>query len=262
MDLSVRSRVDQHMLAAQTELYRTISGGLFEITKNWARGFSGLRWPNFNVFLPLKPAALTDDNLADAAAFFVDRREYYSVELVHDRFPEGPDFLDKRGYQALPPQPAMVLDEFPTGVQSHLEVSVEPVKTVPALTAFCTILHQVFDFPLEDMIKLAPVSHLKNPVIQHYLAFLDEQPVGAGTVVYAEGVSSIWNLSTVDAFRKRGVATTLLHRMLNDTQEKRRCQFTMLYSAAQTYHLFNKFGFEIYTQRQWFLPPGIVYDDE
>jgi ribosomal protein S18 acetylase RimI-like enzyme len=262
MDLSVRSRLDQHMLAAQTELYRTISGGLFEITKNWARGYSGLRWPHFNVFLPLMPAALTDDNLADAAAFFVDKRVYYSVELVHDRFPEGPDFLDKRGYQALPPQPAMVLDEFPTGVQFHLEVSVEPVKTVPALTAFCTILHQVFDFPLEDMIKLAPVSHLKNPMIQHYLAFLDEQPVGAGTVVYAEGGSSIWYLSTIDAFRKRGVATTLLHRMLNDTQEKRRCQFTMLYSAAQTYHLFNKFGFEIYTQRQWFLPPGIVYDDE
>ena len=262
MDPSVRSKLDQHMLSAQTELYRTMSGGMFELTAAWARGFSGLRWPNFNVFLPRTQAALTDDNLADAAAFFGDRGVYYSVELIHDRFPEGPDFLDKRGYQALPPQPAMLLKEFSADIRPNPDVTIEPVRTVPALTAFCTTLHQVFDFPLEDMIKLAPVSHLKSQVIQHYLAFLDEQPVGAGTVVCADGGSSIWNLSTIDPYRKRGVATTLLHRILTDTRENRQCHFTMLYSMAQAYHLFNKFDFEIYTQRQWFLPPGIIYDDE
>jgi N-acetylglutamate synthase-like GNAT family acetyltransferase len=91
---------------------------------------------------------------------------------------------------------------------------------------------------------------------------MDEQPVGAGTLVCAEGVASIRNLATIDAFRQRGVATTLLHRMLVDAHEKKQCCLTGLYATPQAYHLFSKFGFEIYTQRQWFLPPGIDYDDE
>ena len=262
MDAAIRSRLDQHILGAQSILYRTIPGATFEVTSEWARGFSGLRWPNFNVFLPLTPAGLNDDNLADASAYFVDREVYYSVELVHDRFPEGPDFLDKRGYQSLPPQPAMFLQGLPEKVALNSEVVVETVKTVPALTAFCTTLHQVFDFPLADIIKLCPVSQLKSPVLHHYLAFLEEQPVGAGTLVWAEGMASVWNLSTIDSYRQRGVATTLLYRMLHDVYEQERRNLTMLFSTAQAYHFFNKFGFEIYTQRQWFLPPGIDNDEE
>lgn len=262
MDPAVRSKLDQHILAAEAELYGTISGGIFEITPAWARGYSGLRWPHFNVFLPLTQKGLTDDNLADAAAFFVDRRVYYSVELVHDRFPEGPDFLDKRGYQALPPQPAMVLEQFPTDIRPNVDVTIEIVKTVPALTAFCTVMHGVFDFPLEDMIKRTPVKQLKSEMVQHYLAFMDEKPVGAGTIVGSGDVITIRDLATIDSYRQCGVGTTLLYQMLSDAREKRRWNLAALYATPQAYHLFNKFGFEIYTQRQWFLPPGIDYDDE
>jgi hypothetical protein len=199
--------------------------------------------------------------LADTAAFFMDKQVYYSVELVHDHFPEGPDYLDQRGYQSLPPQPAMVLQELSTSVQINPAVEVEAVRTVPSLTAFCTLLHRVFDFPLVDMVKLAPVNHLKSETIHHYLAFLDEQPVSAGTLVCAGEVASLWNVCTVDEFRQRGVATTLLCRMLDDARENG-CQLSMLYSTPQAYQLFSKFGFDIYTQRQWFLPPGIDYYGE
>lgn len=262
MDPAVRSKLEQHILAAEAELYGTISGGIFEITPAWARGYSGLRWPHFNVFLPLSQKGLTDDNLADAAAFFVDRRVYYSVELVHDRFPEGPDYLDKRGYQALPPQPAMVLEEFPVDVRPNFDVTIESVKTVPALTAFCTVLHEVFDFPLEDMIKRTSVKQLKSDMVQHYLAFMDEKPVGAGTIVWSGEVITIRDLATIDSYRQCGVGTTLLYQMLSDAQQQRPWNLAALYATPQAYHFFNKFGFEIYTQRQWFLPPGIDYDDE
>lgn len=261
MESAIREKLDRHALAARAVLYRTITEGIFAITSNWARGYSGLRWPNFNVFLPLTPAGLSDDALADSAAFFSQKQVYYTVELIHDRFPDGPDFLDQRGYQPWPPQPAMYLTSMPEPVQINPDVVVEPVKTVPALTAFCTILHQVFDFPLEDMVQLTPVSHLKNEAISHYLAFWNDVPVGAGTLVHAEGAASIWNVSTLDAYRQRGVATTLLHRMLSDACAQD-CGLAMLYSTAQAFHLFSKMGFEIFTQRQWFLPPGIDYGDE
>jgi GNAT superfamily N-acetyltransferase len=261
IDSSIRAKLSKHIIATQAQLYGTIERGTFEVTADWVRGCSGLRWPNFNVFLPRTPAGLSDDNLADAAAYFADEKVLYSVEIVHDQIPEGPDFLDKRRYQALPPQPAMYLQDFPKNVQQNSEVEIELIRTVPSLTAFCTLLHQVFDFPLDDMVKLFPVSHLKNEVIHHYLAFMDEQPVGTGTVIALADVVSVWNLCTIDPYRQRGIATTLLYRMLQEVGENY-CQAVMLYSNAQAYHLFNKFGFEIFTQRQWFLPPGIDYGDE
>jgi GNAT superfamily N-acetyltransferase len=261
MELTVRSRLDQHIVAAQAALFQTMAGSIFEQTPDWVRSYSGLRWPNFNIFLPLTPAGLSDDILADTAAFFMDKQVFYSVELVHDRFPEGPDFLDQRGYQSLPPQPAMALHEFPADIRLNPAVDVEPVRTVPSLTAFCTLLHRVFDFPLGDMVRLAPVNHLKSQVIYHYLAFMDEQPVGAGTLVCIRDVASVWNMCTIDEYRQRGVATTLLNQMLNDART-RGCRHVMLYSTAQAYQLFSNFGFEIFTQRQWFLPPGIDYGDE
>ena len=265
IDSSTRSKLDQHIVVAQSVRYRTIVGGTFEIMPHWLRGFSGLQSPAFNIFQPLIPAGLKDELLADTAAFFASKEVLYAVEIVHDCLPKAPDFLDQRRYQPLPPQPAMFLQNFPTGndVQLNPEVYVEHIQTVPSLTAFCTLLHQVFDFPLSDMVKFFPVAHLEGKtrkIMRHYLAFMDEQPVSAGTMICLEDVVSIWNVCTVDQYRDRGVATTLLHQMLKDAVESH-CHLVMLYSTPQAYRLFNKLGFEIYTQRQWFLPPGLDYQD-
>jgi ribosomal protein S18 acetylase RimI-like enzyme len=215
------------MIAVRAVNYRTIRGGLLEVMPHWIRGFSGLQLPFFNEFLPLDAAGLTDETLADTAAFFSSRNVYYVS---------------------------------PNTVELNLDLTIERVATVPSLTAFCTIVHAVFDLPLPDLVKLFPARHFEDDRIQHYLAFSDEQPVGAGTTVLTDGVASIWNICTLDSYRRRGVASTLLRRMLADVNEFG-SDITLVYSTPHAYQLFSNFGFEIYTQRQWFLPPGIDYED-
>ncbi len=261
IDTATQTQLEQHILAAQATFFGTINKGTFEIRPNWARGFSGLPWPTYNIFLPRTPAGLNDDILAEAEAFFTDRHVFYCIELVHNRLPDGPDFLDKRGYQSLPPQPAMLLQEIAPTYAINPDIEISPVKTVPGLTAYCTIYHRVFDFPLADITRLFTVAQLKSDVLQHYLAFLDEQPAGIGTLICTEGMSSLWNICTLDQYRHQGVASTLISHMLGQAQAQN-CLPTMLYSTAQAYTLFQKVGFEIYTQRQWFLQPGLDYDDE
>lgn len=261
MDTAIRARLDQHVITNKTVVYRSIPGGTLEATPKWVRGYSGLQSPIFNVYLPLTPAALADDELADTSAFFSSRNAHYVVELMHDRFPEGPEYLNQRHYQPLPPQLAMALAGRHDEVPLNFDIIIERVTTVPALTAFCAILNSVFDFPLKELTKFYPARHFEEKRIQHYLAFVNEQPVGAGTVICADGVASIWNVCTLDSFRQRGVATTLVQRMLVDAGE-RGADLIMLFSTAHAFTLFNKFGFDIYTQCQWFLPPGIDYYEE
>jgi ribosomal protein S18 acetylase RimI-like enzyme len=261
MATTERTRLNQHLIAAQTLLFRSISGGLFELMPTWVRGYSGLELPIFNIFMPTTPAGLSDDTLADTAAFFFSRQSMYAVEIMHDLIPEGPDFLYQRHYTPLPPQPAMVLRNLPTSLSPTGSITVCRVTTVPELTAFCSIQNNVFDFDLRDLRKRFPVHHLKEDRISHYLAFIDEQPVATGSFICTDGVASLWNVCTIDTFRRQGAATAVLQQMLVDIWQ-RGGKLAMLYATAQAFHFFSKFGFTIYSQRQWFLPPSIDFADD
>lgn len=262
MTASLRTLLNKHIFAAQALLFRSIPGGLFELMPEWARGYSGLHLPVFNVFIPRKAAGLTDETLADTAAFFSSRNALYAVELMPDFVPKGADFLNERRYNALPPQPALILsNNEPIVTRFNPAVTVAPVRTVPEITAFCSLQHQVFDFDLQDMLKRFPVTQLQYEKIVHFLAFLQDEPVGTATVICADGVASIWHMGTVDAHRGLGVATTLMSHML-DEAKKQGCRSSLLFSTAQAYKFFAKMGFEIFSQRQWFLPENIEYDDE
>ena len=259
MDASIRSILDRHIVDVQALVYRNIAGGLLEIMPHWIRGFSGLQLPIFNTFLPLNPAGLSDDTLADTAAFFSSRDALYTVELIDDFVPGGGDFLNKCHYQSLPPQPVMVMIGQPEEVDRNVDTVITKIDTVPSLTAFCTLLNSVFEFPLKDLIKMYSVSHLKDDRIRLYLAFLDDLPVSAGALLCTNGAATITNVVTIDDYRRQGVATTLVYRMLADARELD-SELVMVSSTAQAYSLFNRLGFETFTQRQWFLPPGITYE--
>ncbi|MDM8518769.1 GNAT family N-acetyltransferase [Anaerolineales bacterium HSG6] len=263
MDPTIRTKLDNHIIAAQALFYRAMENGLFEILPDWVRGKSGVQIPSFNIFMPLNENGLDDEVFADTAAFFNSQRVVYAIELIHDHLPHGPDYLNKRRYQPLPPQPAMLMSELPTNLKQNAKVRIERVKTVPAHTAFYTTLHAVFDYNIDDVVQLFPVRHLnENQIhtIRHYLAFVDDQPVGTGSIICKHGVASVWNLCTIDAYRRQGIANTLLYTMLNEAN-KDGYDLAMLYATAQSYQLFNQFGFDIFTQRQWFLPPSIQYAD-
>lgn len=259
MDSVLRTRLEKHIISAQAKIFRSIAGGSFELLPDWARGYSGLSIPTFNIFMPRRPIGLTDETLADTAAFFSSSDTLYAIELIHDQMPHGPDFLVERRYVPLPPQPAMVLRKLPNLPPPPAQISVMPVTTVPGLTAFCSLQNAVFDFSFGDLRQLFPVSQLKDNKISHYLAFFNEQPVAAGSLVCADGLASIWNLGTLDQFRRQGIAYYLLQHLLAEAAQQN-CDGVMVYSSAQAYRFFNRMGFEIFTQRQWFLPQNIEYE--
>jgi N-acetylglutamate synthase-like GNAT family acetyltransferase len=265
MTNALRSLLYKHIITTRATLFRTVVGGLFELMPTWARGYTGLQLPVFNLFIPLTPDGLTDETLADTAAFFYSRSSLYAVEMMFDLVPEGANFLNERRYTPLPPQPAMVLGQ--DALRDHAlskvssDIQVEAVSTVPHLTAFCSLQQQVFDFDPQDMLKRFPVTQLRDDKITHFLAFHQEEPVGAGTLVCAGGVASLWHVGTPDEHRHRGVATSLVKQMLS-VAFRQECRSVMVFSTAQAYSFFGGLGFEIFSQRQWFLPESIEYVEE
>jgi GNAT superfamily N-acetyltransferase len=257
MDDALRDRLDDHVIAAQARLIQAVDKSEHKETPSYVRQFTGSRLPNFNLFIPLNSDGLSDEILADSAAYFKSRRVLYATAIDEHRVPDGVAFLNERRYQPLPPQPTLALSKLPSEPPPVQEVEVERVGTVASLTGLYTLLHQVFDFPLSETKRLFPVAQLKDDAVRHFLAFHDDQPVATGTAVCLGGIASIWNMCTLDNYRRRGFATALLHHMLYEAAENG-CRHSMLFSTPMGYSLYDRMGFQIYSYRQWFLSPDVV----
>jgi GNAT superfamily N-acetyltransferase len=247
-------RLDGHILEAHQHFCRTVDGGVFERTRNWVRGYTGSMVSTFNLLLLLNDVALSDDLLSDTAAYFDEQRVPHVVAFDEHRLPGGASFLSARSYQPLPPLPGMVLLGPPRRLRSHPEVVIKRVRTKEELGVYCGLVSQQFGLPLKDTTLLFSVGQLQDPVFRHYVGYLDDVPVVVGTAVIAAGIVSVWNVATHDDTRRKGIATTLMDRLLEDAWEDG-CDSSILYSSPMAYSMYQKLGYTLFTQRRCFLPP-------
>jgi GNAT superfamily N-acetyltransferase len=255
MDAQILHRLDEHVLEAHRHFCQSVDGGVFKRAKDWARGYTGSTIANFNLLLLLNDTALTDDLLSDTAAYFDEQRVPHVVAFDEHRVAGGTNFLHSRNYQPLPPLPALVLLGPPRRLRCHPDLVVERVQTPAATKAYCSLVSELFGLPLADTERMFSANQLQDNAIWHYLGYLGEMPVAAGTAVLAKGIVSVWNVATHDDFRRRGVATALMERLLGDAWENG-CDSSLLYSSPMAYPLYQKLGYELYSQRRCFIPPG------
>lgn len=254
MNDAQRDQLDRQAVQAQMILAQATSNGECEVWDNYILASSNLSLPTFNFFIPLTLTGLTDTTLADASAFFRTRKVPYAVSLEEHRVPDGTEYLSRRRYLPLPPQPIMALTELPTEPKYVNNFIIEPVTTVPGLTALYTLLEFVFDYPPSDVMLLFPATQLSAESIKHFVGFTDSGiPVSAATAVYTDKVVSIWNLCTTDDFRCRGYASALVSHILTEALAQG-CNLSFVYATPLSFSLLNNFGYKLYAIRQWFLP--------
>jgi len=259
MDTSQRARLDAHAVQAHMIMVAASAEGEVEERNNFVLGYTGAALPTYNFFIPLNLRGLTDESLADASAFFNTRATLYAVSLEEHRVPDGTEYLSRRRYQPLPPQPIVATTELPTALVPQNRLVIKMVSTVPDLTAFFSVLRAVYDFSPEEVMLLFPTSQLaKDQGIKHYVGYTPSgTPVTAGTLICAHNVASVWNLGTLDNFRRQGFATILLNYMLCCATESG-CDLSMIYATPMGFSLFNALGYKLYAMRQWFLPQEIA----
>ncbi|MFQ5576617.1 MAG: GNAT family N-acetyltransferase, partial [Anaerolineae bacterium] len=215
MDENQRARLDAHSVQAHLILAGASADGEVEENDKYVLGYTGVDLPTYNFFIPLTLTGLTDETLAHASAFFRTRDTMYAVSLEEHRVPDGTEYLSKRRYQPLPPQTIMACDSLPTTPMAQNQLSIEPVATVPGMTALYTVLKSVFDYTSHEVITLFPTTQLRGEQIKHFVGFSQGGfPVTVGTAIYAQNIVSIWNLCTLDHYRRQGFATAILNYIM------------------------------------------------
>ncbi len=257
MDAAQRVRLDNHAVQAHIILAKSSTEGEIEQNNRYVLGYTGAVLPTHNFFIPLTLAGLTDETLADASAFFRSRNTMYAVSLEEHRVPDGTEYLSKRRYQPLPPQPVMACTHLPAEAIQQNNLRIKHVETVPGMTALYSVLEAVFDYSTDEVMLLFPASQIGQEEIRHYVGYTPEgRPVTIGTAICADKAVSVWNLSTLDNFRRRGYATLLLNKILSDAAQKG-CDLSLIYTTPMGFSLANNLGFKLHALRQWFLPQEI-----
>jgi ribosomal protein S18 acetylase RimI-like enzyme len=254
MDSRIVRRLNEHILEAHRHFCQSVAGGAFERAGGWARGYTGSPVSTFNILLILNEQALTDDLLSDAAAYFEEQRVPHVVAFDEHWLPGGANFLHTRSYQPLPPMPGMVLLGPARRLRPHPDLAVERVKAERAMDVYGNLVSELFGLSRSDTAHLFPANQLKNKAIRHYVGYLDGVPAVVGSAVLAEGIVSVWNVATRDDVRRQGVATSLMEQLLEEAWADG-CDVSLVYSSPMAYSLYQRLGYELYTQRFSFLPP-------
>jgi hypothetical protein len=183
MDTHIINRLDKHILKAHWNLCESVDGGVFERTDDWVRGFTGSAISTFNILLLLRNQALNDDLLSDTDAYFNEQGVPHVVAFDEHWFSGGTEFLHSRNYQPLPPLPGMVLLGPPRRMRPHPDLVVERVGTPAEMSVYCKLISELFGLPITETTHLFSANQVQDDAIRHYVGYVDEVPVVAGTGV-------------------------------------------------------------------------------
>jgi predicted GNAT family acetyltransferase len=187
--------------------------------------------------------------IAMRLAYFQER----GVEAVswwlepHVERTEWEPYLLRAGFRADESTPGMAVDvgKLVVPAQQPDGLAVLPVEDDAALRAWIPLLLSGFGLPatrFESAVDLFTGLGLGLPV-RHYLGTLEGDPVATSTLFLGAGVAGIYNVTTRDEARGRGIGTALT---LAPLQDARRLGYRVgiLQSSSQGFPVYRRMGFE------------------
>jgi len=107
------------------------------------------------------------------------------------------------------------------------------------LSDFC---YKVFSFMLLN----------DTPSASAFLAYYDGNPVASSLIYYEEGVAGIYNVTTVEEARGKGIGTAITLVPLNEAK-KLGYEIAILHSSEMALNMYKQMGFKEYCTIEWFI---------
>jgi GNAT superfamily N-acetyltransferase len=152
-------------------------------------------------------------------------------------------FLERHGFEREKEQSIMVFDGEPLGNGANSRVA---VKETNDIDAFDRLVVKGFQMPSEwkeafDKLSVA----FKGKDIKHYLAYLDNRPVGTVSLFSRSKVGCILNVSTLREYRRNGIGTELTAHAISESVKAGNNLHTLQTDrGGEAEKLYQKIGFK------------------
>lgn len=213
-------------------------------TPGYTLTYSGLNWlHSLNQLWLHSPEAISDEALVIAQEFFGRYQAEYSLVFNVPQPHEMISFwLADRRYAERVSSPIYFLRGLPRPENPNRDVEIVRVSLEQQSTLLETLYSTFFIGPEVGRWMVRP-EHADDPTIRHYLAYLDGEVSGCGTLLLDNGIAGVWNVATVRQYRKLGIASALLMNMLVDAAHAG-CPDSVLTASPMGRSLYEQMGYQ------------------
>lgn len=130
---------------------------------------------------------------------------------------------------------------------SSPDLKIQIVETESELKTFNDLAADTFAMNAKATEQLLPIndSVMKKGEQVHFIAYLNEVPVGTVTLSTSASSSGIWNLAALPEHRKHGIGGALVHAALVEAKKREYTEvMAILMPKGMAWGLFTKLGFK------------------
>ncbi|WP_158261266.1 MULTISPECIES: GNAT family N-acetyltransferase [Pirellulaceae] len=158
--------------------------------------------------------------------------------------------LARHGFEHVACEAAMAIRPFDADYERiSEEVEVQAVSTANDLRTWVEIMTGVYGLPehtQEPWFRILKKAGLgSQSKLQHFLASVDGEVAGVGSIFYGSQAAGIYNIAVLPPFRGQGVASTLTISLLSLIEE-RGYELATLCASQKAKSLYRQIGFRVY----------------
>lgn len=176
--------------------------------------------------------------------------QYFSSKNLPFMWWTSAKILETKGFQFGGILTGIALDisqGVPSKSAASSDLKIKIVRSDSELKAFTELAANAFAMnpkATEQWLALND-SVMKKDEQVHFIAYLNEIPVGTATLSIAPSSAGIWNLATLPEHRKHGIGGALVHAALVEAKKRHHDQvMAILMPKGMAWGLFTKMGFK------------------
>ncbi len=136
---------------------------------------------------------------------------------------------------------------------------IERISNFDMLKTYCTTsMHGFGDSELHTEMYYTTYLHIgfeEDLPWQHYLGFLDEQPVATSTLFLHAGVAGVYDVATMPEARRKGIGAAMTLAALRDAR-RRRYRIGVLNPSEMGLSVYERLGFREYSRMSLYKDQG------
>lgn len=133
-------------------------------------------------------------------------------------------------------------------ISSCSKLKIKSVSNLEKLQDFIKVYKKIIPedayFTEKFYIAAAPFILDKHGHLELFVGYLSERPVATGALFFSENVVGVWDITVLPEFRRRGIATDMIRRMLLHAQRDKNCNRGVLTATENGEKVYRKMGFQ------------------
>ncbi|HLA43518.1 MAG TPA: GNAT family N-acetyltransferase [Aggregatilineales bacterium] len=231
-----------------------IPTAITEYGEGYVMSYSGHAWLSGANQLWIDDLSVLDNALlTKAVQFFRTYFAEWSILVIPQLHPEMMTTLKDMGSLLRWKSPIMVLHGLPDvipEVENPPRIRIQPAHGEYLRQMVSNIIGEVFHMDAGVRQNVVRPEHDYDEYIHHYIAFHEDHPAAAATLIYAGGIAGIWNVGTRTMFRRRGLAQALMLRLCQDAIAREH-HTSALMASGQGKPIYLQMGYQVVAEAHY-----------